>query len=241
MRRSYPKSQVIRKCIPWLVLIIACFTYLSVDWSLLRANRSGGFLPGIKKDYSVEDGIFLFYPLSDYSNVETRIEVTSAWGGTGWWPYEMYVFSPVREFPFWAPTRTPPPRLVEGSDMTQDSGLYLTPSAAAIQSGIKAAQNLDPADRDYAVSALLAYEKPDRILWPGVARNTIALLAVMMLFISVARISWLGICRTNIARRLKSGRCQCGYHLAGLASSTCPECGRTITSTPAQSPTTIDA
>lgn len=240
-RHAYSRKTFNRKYIPWLALLIFCITYLVVDWSLLHADGSGGYIPGIQKDYRTGKAIFLFYPLPDYSNSETRIEVANDWGGTGWWPYEMYVFFPAQDFPLWAPTRIPPPRLVEGSDMTQNPGLYLTPSAEAIQSAIEAAQKLDQADKDYAVSALRAYEEPSQLIWPGVARNTVALLAAVTLLISLARLCWLGTYHIKLTKRLNSGRCQCGYHLAGLSSPTCPECGRTIAATPAQSPTTLDA
>lgn len=240
-RHTYSRKTFNRKYIPWLALLIFCITYLVVDWSLLHADGSGGYIPGIQKDYRTGKAIFLFYPLPDYPNSETRIEITDDWAWTGWWPYEMYAFSPAHASPLWAPIRIYPPELLTGRDMLDIERINLTPDSSVIQSALTAAAKLDQPERDYVMNALNAYQHPNRLYWPGIARNAVALCVVLLLLVSVMRLFWLGADHIKLAKRLKSGRCKCGYQLDGLTSPTCPECGRTIAATPAQSPTTLDA
>ena len=237
---AYSKQSVNHKCIPWLVLLIFCVLYLAVDLSLLHTDGSGGYIPGMKKDYRTGKAIFLFYPLPDYPNSETRIEVANDWASTGWWPYEMYAFSPAHASPLWAPIRIYPPELLTGRDMLDIERIILTPDNSVIQSALTAAAKLDQPERDYVMNALTAYQHPNRLYWPGIARNALAIFVALLLLFSLARIGWLCAYHVKLIKRMKSGRCQCGYQLTGLTSPTCPECGRTIAAPPAQQSTTLD-
>ena len=239
-RHVYSIDTFNRKYIPWLVLLIFCVIYLAVDLSLLHADGSGGYIPGIKKDYRTGKAIFLFYPLPDYPNSETRIEVANDWGSTGWWPYEMYAFSPAHASPLWAPIRIYPPELLTGRDMLDIERINLTPDNSVIQSALTAAAKLDQPERDYVMNALTAYQHPNRLYLPGVARNTFALCVALLLLISVMRLFWLGANDIKFTKQLKSGHCKCGYSLVGLTSPTCPECGRPIETTPTQHSATLD-
>lgn len=85
------------------------------------------------------------------------------------------------------------------------------------------------------------YAQPSKSVPIGYAHNALALSMFVLFIWGSWRFLTAGSAILKLRQIAAHHTCLCGYDIRGLPSLTCPECGRILSTQPAQSSTTLDA
>lgn len=229
----------------YITIIEILFLYLIVDYTALRLTNAGGCLFWQNR-YSSENVFarFDYWPNANPTLIEldyyrpfprSRIMYHVP-------PPGAIIVLESSQMPFWAPVHIDRPAIIAIDYTTGYTHIPVDFESHAMA----LIEKLDGVDA-YGVDALsfqtllVDASKPKRLNFMGLIRTTMAFICAVGIVITIPRFIAVRIRIRALSRSIRLNICTCGYSLAGLTSPTCPECGRTIAATPAQSPTTLNA